>query len=282
MAERTSAASRPGTTAPLTERSSRVAVARKLTRRAGREKAGAFLAEGAQAVGEALAAQAAGALRVREVFATEQPRHAELVARAGAQSVPVHPVTERAAASLSETVTPQGLIAVCDLPDTGLAAALAERPVLVAVLVDVADPGNAGTVVRVADAAGAGAVLFAGDTVDAYNGKAVRASTGSLFHLPIARDRDVTTVLAACRAAGLRLVGADGYAADDLDTADRRGELTAPTAWVFGGEAHGLPEQVKSELDTTLRVPLYGRAESLNLATAAAVCLYASARAQHR
>ncbi|MEV6232430.1 RNA methyltransferase [Saccharopolyspora shandongensis] len=266
----------------MTERSTRVAVARKLTRRAGREKAGAFLAEGAQAVGEALTAHAAGVSRVRDVFATEQPRHAEFLDRARAESVPVHLVTERAAASLSETVTPQGLIAVCDLPDTTLSDALADRPKLVAVLVGVADPGNAGTVVRVADAAGAGAVLFAGDSVDAYNGKAVRASTGSLFHLPVARNRDVSAVLAACRAAGLRLVGADGYAAGDLDTADRDGELAEPTAWVFGSEAHGLSDEVKPELDTTLRVPLYGRAESLNLATAAAVCLYASARAQRR
>lgn len=257
-------------------------VARKLTRRAGREKARAFLAEGAQAVGEALTAHADGALRVRELFATEQPRNAEFLDRARAESVPVHLVTERAAASLSETVTPQGLVVVCDLPDIELSAALADRPKLVAVLVGVADPGNAGTVVRVADAVGAGAVLFAGDTVDAYNGKAVRASTGSLFHLPVARDRDVSAVLAACRAAGLRLVGADGYATGDLDTADRGGELAEPTAWVFGSEAHGLPEAVKSELDTTLRVPIYGRAESLNLATAAAVCLYASARSQRR
>ncbi|GAA4614967.1 RNA methyltransferase [Saccharopolyspora hordei] len=219
---------------------------------------------------------------MRELFATEQPRHQEALDRARAAGVPVHLVTERAAASLSETVTPQGLVAVCDLPAVDLDAALAERPALVAVLVGVADPGNAGTVVRVADAAGAGAVLFAGDTVDAYNGKAVRASTGSLFHLPVARDRDVRAVLAACRAAGLRLVGADGHATDDLDTADRAGELDGPTAWVFGSEAHGLPDEVTAELDTTLRVPLYGRAESLNLATAAAVCLYASARAQHR
>lgn len=231
---------------------------------------------------EALAAHAAGQVRVREVFATDQPRHAELAELARAGSVPVRYVTERAAASLSETVTPQGVVAVCDLPGTTVDEALADRPPLVAVLVGVADPGNAGTVVRVADAAGAGAVLFAGDTVDAYNGKAVRASTGSVFHLPVARDRDVAEVLAACRRAGLRLVGADGRAAGDLDTADRDGELDAPTAWVFGSEAHGLPEHVRAELDAALRVPLYGRAESLNLATAAAVCLYASARAHHR
>ena len=233
-------------------------------------------------MGEALAAHEDGALRVREIFATDAPRHAEHSDRARAAGVPVHQVTERAAATLSETVTPQGLIAVCDLPGTEPAEALAQRPRLVTVLVGIADPGNAGTVVRVSDAAGAGAVLFAGDTVDAYNGKAVRASTGSLFHLPVARDRDVTAVLEACRAAGLRLVGADGHATGDLDTADAAGELAEPTAWVFGSEAHGLSEQVAAQLDTTLRVPLHGRAESLNLATAAAVCLYASARAQRR
>ncbi|GAA0558923.1 RNA methyltransferase [Saccharopolyspora spinosporotrichia] len=216
------------------------------------------------------------------MFATGDPRHDELLDTARAASVPVRLVTERAAASLSETVTPQGLVAVCDLPATAVADALAARPALVAVLVGISDPGNAGTVVRVADAAGAGAVLFAGDTVDAFNGKAVRASTGSLFHLPVARDRDVSAVFAACREAGLRLVGADGHATDDLDSADLGGALAAPTAWVFGSEAHGLPGDVTAQLDGTLRVPLYGRAESLNLATAAAVCLYASARAQHR
>ncbi|KEI43786.1 RNA methyltransferase [Saccharopolyspora rectivirgula] len=268
---------RPGTT-PLTERSSRVAAARKLTRRSGREKAGKFLAEGAQAVTEALTAHASGQARVRDVFATESPRHLELTERARAEGIPVHWVTERAAAALSETVTPQGLVAVCDLPQTTVDQALAERPGLVAILVGVADPGNAGTVVRVADAAGAGAVLFAGNTVDVYNGKAVRASTGSVFHLPVARSRDVADVLVRCREAGLQLVGADGYANRDLHVAEDAGALRQPTAWVFGSEAHGLPDEVKTQLDFTLRVPLYGRAESLNLATAAAVCLYASAR----
>lgn len=231
---------------------------------------------------EALRAHADGTATVRDVFVTEDAaaRHADLTEHADAAGVAVWGVTDRAASALSETVTPQGLVAVCDFHDVPLSAALAGRPNLVAVLVGVADPGNAGTVVRVADAAGADAVLFAGNTVDPYNGKAVRASTGSLFHLRIARDRDPSAVLDACRAAGLRLVGADGHAPAQLDAAESRGELARPTAWVFGDEAHGLPSAVVSAMDTLLRVPLYGRAESLNLATAAAVCLYASARAQ--
>lgn len=217
---------------------------------------------------------------MRDVFTVGDQQQVPLVESAVAESIPVHTVTERAAAGLSETVTPQGLVAVCDLPDISLDSALPERPRLVAVLVGVADPGNAGTVVRVADAAGADAVLFAGDTVDVFNGKAVRASTGSLFHLPIARERDVPAALDACRAAGLRLVGADGNATVDLDEADRSGDLAQPTAWVFGSEAHGLADPVLTRLDTALRVPIHGRAESLNLATATAVCLYASARSQ--
>jgi TrmH family RNA methyltransferase len=156
--------------------------------------------------------------------------------------------------------------------------ALAGQPRLVAVLYGVADPGNAGTVIRVADAAGADAVLLAGDTVDPHNGKCVRASAGSLFHLPITRTRRSEDVLVACRNAGLRLVAADGYATADLD--DAEDALAQPTAWVFGSEAHGLPADVLAEVDEALRVPIHGRAESLNLATAAAVCLYATARAQ--
>ncbi|WP_461144035.1 TrmH family RNA methyltransferase [Salinifilum aidingensis] len=266
----------------MTQRSSRVVSAAKLTRRAGRNKAGAFLAEGARAVREALAAHDSGEMRVRELFRTADPRHEEVAAAARALGVPVREVTDRAAEHLSETVTPQGVVAVCALPDRGVAAALAGAPTLVAVLVDIADPGNAGTVVRVADAVGADAVLFAGDCVDPYNGKAVRASTGSLFHLPIARERETAAVLAQCRQAGLRLVGADGAAEVDVDSAAEAGEWHAPTAWVLGGEAHGLPAAVSAELDAVRRVPLYGRAESLNLATATAVCLYTSARALRR
>ncbi|AOS64430.1 TrmH family RNA methyltransferase [Actinoalloteichus hymeniacidonis] len=266
----------------FTERTPRVAAARRLTTRSGRDRADRFLAEGAQAVREALDWSERGAGPVFELFATPiaAERHAELWQRAAAAGVTTSLITEKAAAGLSETVTPQGLVAVCGLVDIPLSAALTGRPTLVAVLSEIADPGNAGTVLRVADAAGADAVIFAGSTVDPHNGKCVRATTGSLFHLPVTRERDVDAVLAACRAAGLRLVAADGYADQNLDAADRAGDLAQPTAWLFGSEAHGLSEQVRAQADTGLAVPLYGRAESLNLATAAAVCLYASARAQ--
>jgi len=176
-----------------------VVAARKLTTRSGRSAAGRFLAEGAQAVREALA-RAAGRDRpaaVHELFVTEQAasRHADLVRQARAAGVRVSTVTPRAAELLSETVTPQGLVAVCDTVDVTVAEAIGDSPRMVAVLVGVSDPGNAGTVVRVADAAGADAVVLAGDSVDPHNGKCVRASTGSLFHLPVARERDVADVM---------------------------------------------------------------------------------------
>jgi RNA methyltransferase, TrmH family len=256
-----------------------VVAARKLLRRAGRDRAGRFLVEGAQAVREAVRYA-----QVRELFvtATAADRHPELVAAAADAGARISPVTDKAAESLSDTVTPQGLVAVCDLLDVPLAAALGARPSLVAVCAGITDPGNAGTVIRVADAAGAEAVLLAGDTVDPHNGKAVRASTGSVFHLPLARDRDAAAVLDACAAAGLTLLVADATGELDLHDPASDAVLAGPVAWVFGGEAHGVPAGVAARADHRVRVPILGRAESLNLATAAAVCLYASVAAGRR
>ncbi|WP_307796088.1 RNA methyltransferase [Amycolatopsis sp. 195334CR] len=269
---------RPGDGPPALSghRTPRVVAARRLTSRAGRTEAGRFLAEGAQAVREALAHGT-----VHELFVTEAAgdKHPELVASAADAGARISPITQRAAEMLSETVSPQGLVAVCELVDVPLAEALSGAPRLVAVLAGIADPGNAGTVLRVADAAGADAVVFAGDTVDPHNGKCVRASTGSLFHLPVSRERDVATAIEACRAAGLRVFAADGYAEAGLESAD---DLAEPSAWVLGNEAHGLSAEVLALADRGIRVPIYGKAESLNLATAASLCLYASAMAAHR
>jgi TrmH family RNA methyltransferase len=259
---------RPGVD-PFTTRTPRVVAARRLHRRRDREAAGRFLAEGPQAVAEAP--------RVLELFGTVEAldRYPELAARADR----VSPVTDDALAALAETVAPQGLVAVCAFVDVPLPDALGRAPRLVAVLADIRDPGNAGTVLRTADAAGAGAVIFAGDAVDPYNGKCVRASVGSLFHVDLVRHRDPMAVVAAARAAGLRVLAADAYGDTDLDAYAGAGGLDAPAAWLFGSEAHGLPADLSGAADARVRVPIHGRAESLNLAAAAAVCLYASARA---
>jgi len=237
---------------------------------------GRFLAEGPQAVREALAAGV-----VLELFGTADAleRHADLVALAATQALGerVSPVTAQALAGLTETVQPQGLVAVCAQRPASLASLAAHR--LVAVLHEIRDPGNAGTILRTADAAGAGAVVFAGAAVDPYNGKAVRASAGSVFHVDVVREADASAALRAVREHGLQLLAADAHGDQDLDDLADAGALARPTAWLFGSEAHGLPDAVAGAADARVRVPIHGLAESLNLAAAAAICLYASARA---
>jgi RNA methyltransferase, TrmH family len=214
---------------------------------------------------------------VTDLFVTEPvaDRERDLLIRSRAAGIRTALVTEKAIASLTDTVHPQGLVLVCRQPP----AELPPHPRLVAVLVDVADPGNAGTVIRTADAAGADAVLLVGASVDPFNPKCVRASMGSLFHLPVLRERLPDDGFSLLRAVGLGLVVADGGGETELGPATDD-LLAGPTAWVFGSEAHGVPADVAAQADHRVRVPIRGRAESLNLATAAAVCLYASVRAQ--
>lgn len=215
---------------------------------------------------EALAADA-----VVELFATADAmsRHPDLASGASE-------ISPKDAAALSETVTPQGLVAVCRIPAVSWSAVLDRGPRLVVVLCEPNDPGNLGTIIRTADAAGADAVVVDGG-VDPYNGKAVRASAGSLFHLPV-----VLELTSAVLTSGLQTLATTGEGSADLDSLLDDGTLVRPSAWLFGTEAHGLPASVLEAADRTVRVPIYGRAESLNLAAAAAVCLYASARAQRR
>jgi TrmH family RNA methyltransferase len=262
-------------------RSPRVKAARRLAKRAFRRNDRRFLAEGPQAVREALALPGGpGALVELFTTAEAEHRHPELVLAAEAAGVPVLRVSGEVMSELAQTVTPQGLLAVCEFLDVPLDTALAAGPSLVSVLAHVRDPGNAGTVLRTADAAGADSVVFTDASVDPYNGKCVRASAGSLFHLPVVVGPRFGELIPALRAAGLTVLAADGAAKRSLDEAMDAGVLARPTAWVFGNEAWGLPEEILGLADEVVSVPIYGRAESLNLATAAAVCLYASARAQ--
>jgi RNA methyltransferase, TrmH family len=264
-------------------RSPRVRAARSLAKRALRERSRLFLAEGPQAVREALGHDAANGPVITELFVTPaaRSRHARLVEAVDAAAAPVHTVSGEVMAELAQTVTPQGLLAVCRFIDIPLAALVAASPRLVAVLANVRDPGNAGTVLRTADAAGAQGVVFADTSVDAYNSKCVRSSAGSLFHLPLVLGVSVSAAVTALRDAGLAVLAADGRAAHKLDELDGEGRLAVPTAWLFGNEAWGLPAELVALADDAVAVPIYGRAESLNLAAAAAVCLYVSAQAQH-
>jgi TrmH family RNA methyltransferase len=297
---RTLADGRPPLTNPHADR---VKAVRALATRAGRRRAGRYLVEGPQAVREAV--RAAPHL-VRDVYLTAESadRYAEVVAAAQDAGLYLHLGEPEVLDAMSPDA--QGVLAVADAPGGSAApagqplvgplgagaleAVLATRPTLVALLARVRDPGNAGTVVRVADAAGADAVVIAGESVEATNPKVVRSTAGSLFHLPVVAGVPVEDAVAALRAAGLAVLAADGTGEldlDDLQDAAARGEATpgadlrAPTAWLFGNEAWGLPPEDRDRADAVVRVPLRGRAESLNLGTAAAVCLYASSRA-HR
>ena len=259
-------------------RSPRVKAARQLGKRALRLRARSFLAEGPQAVGEAVARGGV----VTELFLTAaaRSRHAGLAAQASRQGAAVHVVSGEVMAELAQTITPQGILAVCRFVDVPLSALTAAAPRLAAILANVRDPGNAGTVLRTADAAGADGVVFSDASVDPYNSKCVRASAGSIFHLDLVQGGPVAEVVAGLRAAGLRVLAADGSSGQSLDQVEPRGVLCEPTAWLFGNEAWGLPADLLALADETVAVPIYGQAESLNLAAAAAVCLYASARAQ--
>jgi len=257
-------------------RSPRVKAARQLGKRAFRERGRLFLAEGPQAVREALRRPEV----LTELFVTSQgaSRHAELVAQAAGQGIAVHEVGGEVMAELAQTITPQGLLGVCRFVDVPLSVLVTERqPQLVTVLANVRDPGNAGTVMRTCDAAGADGVIFAAASVDPYNSKCVRSSAGSLFHLPVVAGAPLDDAIGDLREAGLQVLAADGSASRVLD-APGGPDLTRPTAWLFGNEAWGLPDELLGLADDVVAVPIYGQAESLNLAAAAAVCLYASAR----
>jgi len=212
---------------------------------------------------------------VREIFVTEQAA-ARFDALLAGVNVPVHFVTERGAKALSDTVTPVGLVAVCE----PRAVTLKEitDPRLVVVAVDISEPGNAGTLIRLGDAMGAAAVVLAGHSVDPYNAKCLRASTGSVFTVPAVVAQDTGGAVTALRESGLRILAATVDGEVSLDDAD----LSAPTAWLFGSEAHGLAPDVAAMADARVSIPMPGAAESLNVAAAAAICLYQSARAQRK
>ncbi|GAA3034736.1 TrmH family RNA methyltransferase [Microbacterium dextranolyticum] len=257
-------------------RSPRVRAVAKLTKRSARQETGLFLLEGPQAAREALAFRPD---TVVEVFATPaaMERHQDVRDAAQAAGLDIVFTTESVLDAMADTVTPQGIVAVARQSPTSLRDVFDGAPRLVAICEEVRDPGNLGTIIRAADAAGADAVVLTGRTVDPYNPKVVRATTGSLFHLPVVVDVELDVAVARAHDAGLRVIAADVGGDDFL--AQRR-VLAEPTAWLFGNEARGLEQSARDLADLALRLPIYGRAESLNLATAASVCLYETAFAQ--
>lgn len=259
-------------------RSPRVRAVAKLAKREARSETGLFLLEGPQAVAEALAFRPE---LIVDLFATPTAleKYGAIAQAASAAGIEAEFVTEQVLDAMADTVTPQGVIAVCQQFPAALKDILADGPKLIAILEEVRDPGNAGTIIRAADAAGADAVILTGRSVDLYNPKVVRATTGSLFHLPVALGAELESVVERVKSAGLQVIAADIKGADML-AARKAGALASPTAWLFGNEARGLTDEHYALADWVISVPIYGHAESMNLATAASVCLYESAFAQ--
>jgi TrmH family RNA methyltransferase len=264
---------------PLTNpRADRVKSVRALSRRSARLKTGRFLVEGPQGVREAVRHRPDAVVDLYATAAAGERYAADVLEPARAAGLHVHEVTDEVLAAMCDAEAPQGLAAVCRMVPVTLDDVLARSPRLLVLLTHVRDPGNAGTVIRGADAAGADAVLVSDASVDVWSPKVVRSTAGSLFHLPVATGLDVPATAGALRAAGIRLLAADG--AGDRLVGDV--DLVRPHAWVMGNEAWGLPLETRALCDEVVRVPIYGLAESLNLAMAATVCLYASASAQNR
>lgn len=273
-------------------RADRVRAIRGLVGRSARARAGLFVAEGRQCVREALVAHAAGRSVVQQLIITAEAARRDRAEVELARSAGLEPIVSSDAvmAALTGTVTPQGLLAVCSLVDLPVPQVLdlaCARPfVRLVVLGRARDPGNAGTVLRAADATGAGGLLLSEASVDVHNPKCVRSSAGSLFHLPVGQGGTLSDLVGQLRARGVGVLAAAADGDQDLDdllddaASDATAALNRPTAWVFGNEAHGLDETERALADAVVRVPQHGRAESLNLAIAAAICLYASARAQ--
>ncbi|WP_370445299.1 TrmH family RNA methyltransferase [Miniimonas sp. S16] len=264
-------------TDPLTNaRSERVAGVRALGQRAARLRTSRYVAEGPQSVREAVRYAAAD---VRDIYVTQQAssRWPEIVDAALDAGLYVHPTSTEALERMSADA--QGVLAVLDLRASDLSALDLGRLRLVAVCEEVRDPGNAGTIIRAADAAGADAVVLTTGSVEVTSPKVVRSSAGSVFHLPVISGVGLADVVSTLRGAGLDVLAADGQGEHDIESTSL---LDRPTAWIFGNEAHGLSDDARALADATVRVPLRGRAESLNVAMAATITLYASSLAHAR
>jgi len=252
----------------------RVRAVRALTTRSARDRHAHYLVEGPQGVREAVRFASD---HVRDVYLTVEAsqRYSEILDDAVAADVHVHLAAPDVLAAMSPDA--QGVLAVLRQRPRPLGETLVGAR-LVACLSQVRDPGNAGTVIRAADAAGADAVVLTDASVDPHNPKVVRSTAGSLFHLPVTAGVGLTEAIEGARLAGLTVLAADGVGEVQLDDA----RLDRPVMWVFGNEAHGLTEHERALADAVVRIPIYGRAESLNLAMAATLCLYATASAQRR
>lgn len=256
--------------------STRVKAVTRLTQKDARQETGLFLLEGPQGLKELVRYPEI----VHEVFVTESAaaRYQQELDALKVAGCNIEITSDRVMEKLSETQTPQGVVAVVHQQHVELGDILESNPRLLALLDRIQDPGNAGTILRAADAAGADGVLFSSESVDVYNGKVVRSTAGSLLHLPVAVGLNLAQTIYGLKQSGVQVLVADGGGKPITELKSE--ELARPTAWVFGNEAGGVDPALLDLADHVVSIPIYGSAESLNLATAASICLYTTAFAQ--
>lgn len=260
----------PAESSALTIRSTKVSNALELLNKRDRELRSEFLVEGSHAVEEVVKAKLAKQIFVTRDFALNNN---ELMSKAASARISIFETEPLAIEKLSETLSPQGIVAVADYVATDLSNSDLVDAKFVVVLSNVREPGNAGAIIRVADAAGADLVIFAGTCVDPHNGKVVRASAGSLFNLKVRQADDVAQTLQDLVSTSHNVYIADGAS----DTTWTDVDLRKSVAWVLGNEAWGVSKE-DAPVGTRVSIPIYGKAESLNVATAAALCLYETAK----
>ena len=254
--------------APLTSlQNPRILAARKLLRRGGRSSS--FLVEGPIGVREALRSGAA----LQEIFVTEGAFEESEWADAAAGGTKVWAVDEGVMKSLTDTTTPQGVVAVVERPSTDLSS-LPATINLALVLVGVRDPGNAGTLLRTAVAAGVQAIIFTEESVDPFGPKTVRSSAGMLFHVPVIVEPRFSDVRDALRSRDVRLVAAEATS----ERSHHQVDLQRPVAFAVGNEAWGFPSALRDQLDDTVSIFMPGPAESLNVAVAGSLLVFEAVR----
>ncbi len=247
-----------------------VKAAAELKQKKYRQQRGEFLAEGVRTAEEALAFKAAQLIFYTQ---TEDERTLNLLKQAAAQQIKLVCVSGQVMKKIADTETPQGVIAVCRRKEPALEQVLAGGQLLL-VLDRVGDPGNIGTMLRTADAAGVGGVVILQGSADIYAPKTVRASMGSVFHVPVISGLGEQEFVAAAKKAGYELLVTALDGADNLYQADLRGRL----AFVMGNEAGGVSASLLREADKKVFIPMRGRAESLNVAMAAGIVMFEAMR----
>jgi len=228
-----------------------------------------FLAEGPQAVSAALAADL-----VSQVFVVDE--FDELAQAAHRAGIRRSIVTEAGLKAMCETVSPQGIVAVCQIPEVSLEEVLTPLTGFVVVCVGVSDPGNLGTIIRTAAAAGARAVITTTGSADLWSGKVVRSTVGTFAAVAVTGPLDEDTVLTALSSRSITTVAAAGQSEVSIFGAEIAAATAGPHAWLLGSEAHGLSDQTLNQVDVVATIPMAANVESLNVASAAAICLYAS------